>query len=40
MEYTVKFGFLGTLLDKLMIGKQFDDGIKKFMTGLKVYAEK
>ena len=39
MEYTVKFGFLGKLLNSLMISKQFDRGIKKFLTGLKSYAE-
>lgn len=40
MEYTVKFGLLGVLLDKMMIGKQFNSGITKFLTGLKSYAEK
>ena|ERR1700741_3999457 len=40
MEYTVKFGLLGKLLDTLMIKKQSDAGIKKFFTGLKQYAEK
>ncbi len=40
MEYTVKFGLLGKLLDALMIRKQSDAGIKKFFTGLKQYAEK
>jgi ribosome-associated toxin RatA of RatAB toxin-antitoxin module len=40
MEYTVKFGLLGVLLDKMMIGKQFNSGINKFMDGLKNYAEK
>ena len=39
MEYTVKFGLLGKLLDSLMIRKQSDRGIKKFFTGLKSYAE-
>ncbi|MFN8279741.1 MAG: SRPBCC family protein [Saprospiraceae bacterium] len=39
MEYTVKFGLLGKLLDRLMIRKQSDIGIKKFFTGLKSYAE-
>jgi len=39
MEYTVKFGLLGKLLDALMIKKQSDAGIKKFFTGLKQYAE-
>jgi uncharacterized protein YndB with AHSA1/START domain len=39
MEYTVKFGLLGKLLDVLMIRKQSDTGIKKFFSGLKVYAE-
>jgi ribosome-associated toxin RatA of RatAB toxin-antitoxin module len=40
MEYTVKFGLLGKLLDVLMIKKQSDTGIKKFFTGLKQFAEK
>jgi len=40
MEYTVKFGVLGVLMDKMMIGKQFNSGINKFLTGLKTYAEK
>ena len=39
MEYTVKFGLLGRLLDALMIRKQSDSGIKKFFAGLKSYAE-
>ena len=39
MEYTVKYGFLGVLMDKMMIGKQFNSGINKFMNGLKSYAE-
>ena len=40
MEYTVKFGLLGRLLDVLMIRKQSDAGIKKFFAGLKLYIEK
>src|SRR5258706_1980695 len=39
MEYTVKFGLLGRLLDVLMIRKQSDNGIKKFFAGLKSYTE-
>jgi len=39
MEYTVKFGLLGMLLDSLVMRKQTDAGIKKFFTGLKSYAE-
>ena len=39
MEYTVKFGMLGKLLDTLMIRKQSDTGIKKFFAGFKSYAE-
>ena len=35
MEYTVKFGLLGKVLDALMIRKQTDGGIKKFFAGLK-----
>ncbi len=40
MEYTVKFGLLGVLMDKMMIGKQFNTGINKFLNGLKEYSEK
>ena len=40
MEYTVKFGILGLLMDKMMIGKQFNTGINKFLNGLKTYSEK
>jgi len=39
MEYTVKFGLIGKLLDAIMIRKQSDNGIKKFLAGLKKYAE-
>lgn len=39
MEYTVKFGLFGKLLDSLMIRKQSDTGIKKFFVGFKSYAE-
>ena len=40
MDYTVKFGLFGKLLDAMMIRKQSDAGIKKFFVGLKSYAEK
>ncbi len=40
MEYTVKFGFLGKIMDTLMIRKQTGSGIKKFFEGLKQFAEK
>lgn len=39
MEYTVKFGLFGKLLDAIMIRKQSDAGIKKFFSGLKNYVE-
>ena len=39
MEYQIKFGFFGRVLDKLMIRRQSDGGIKKFMAGLKSYTE-
>ncbi len=39
MEYTVKFGFLGWLLDILVIRRQSDAGIKTFFAGLKSYVE-
>jgi len=40
MEYQIKFGFFGKILDTLMIRKQSDNGIKKFFAGLKSYTEK
>ena len=39
MEYQIKFGFFGKILDALMIRKQSDNGIKKFFAGLKQFAE-
>lgn len=39
MEYTVKFGLFGKLLNWIMIRKQSDSGIKKFLAGLKSYSE-
>lgn len=40
MEYTVKFGLLGKVLDRMMIRKQTDTGIKKFFAGLKAHVER
>ena len=40
MDYTVKFGVLGKLLDTMMIRKQSDSGIKKFFLGLKAFTER
>ena len=39
MDYTVKFGWLGRLMDWLMIEKQTQSGIDKFFDGLKKYSE-
>jgi len=39
MKYQIKFGLFGKILDILIIKKQSDAGIKKFMAGLKSYAE-
>ena len=39
MEYEVKFGMFGRMLDALMIRKQTQSGITKFMDGLKKKAE-
>jgi len=39
MEYQIKFGFFGQMLDALKIRKQSDSGIKKFFAGLKSYIE-
>lgn len=40
MEYQIKFGIFGKILDALMIRKQSNSGVKKFFSGLKSYAEK
>lgn len=40
MEYTVKFGLLGKLMDRLMIRKQTSAGIQKFFAGLKAHVER
>jgi ribosome-associated toxin RatA of RatAB toxin-antitoxin module len=39
MTYEVKFGMLGKFMDRLMIRKQTDKGIKLFMGGLKNFVE-
>lgn len=39
MQYKVKFGWFGRVLDSLMIRKQSDAGIKQFLAGLKSYTE-
>lgn len=40
MEYTVKFGLLGKLMNRLMIRKQTSAGIHKFFAGLKAHVER
>ena len=40
MQYQIKFGLLGKILDSLMIRKQYVKGIRGFFEGLKQYAEK
>ena len=39
MEYELKFGPIGTLMDALMVRKKWDAGIKLFFAGLKHYVE-
>jgi ligand-binding SRPBCC domain-containing protein len=39
MEYELKFGPLGKLMDALMVRKKWDAGIKGFFAGLKHYVE-
>lgn len=39
MEYRMKFGILGKIMDALMVRKQSDKGIKAFMAGLKSFTE-
>ncbi|MBI5917149.1 MAG: SRPBCC family protein [Bacteroidetes bacterium] len=40
MEYRMKFGFFGKILDALIVRKQSDKGIKAFLGGLKSFTEK
>jgi ligand-binding SRPBCC domain-containing protein len=39
MEYRLKFGLLGRLLDALVVRKKWDAGIHGFFSGLKRYVE-
>ncbi len=39
MEYEMKFGWLGKLLDVLIVRRQSNNGIKQFFAGLKSYVE-
>ena len=39
MEYALKFGLLGNLLDAIMVRRKWDAGIKGFFVGLKHYVE-
>ena len=39
MEYKVKYGWVGEILDALVIRRQTDSGIKQFFSGLKNYME-
>jgi ligand-binding SRPBCC domain-containing protein len=39
MEYELKFGPIGKLMDAMMVRKKWDAGIKGFFSGLKHYVE-
>ncbi|OJJ22378.1 hypothetical protein BKI52_06760 [marine bacterium AO1-C] len=39
MKYQMKYGFLGKILDKLVVKRQSDKGIKQFFSGLKAHVE-
>jgi uncharacterized protein YndB with AHSA1/START domain len=39
MEYRVKYGLIGKILDILMIRRESDGGVKKFLRGLKLHVE-
>ncbi len=39
MEYELKFGTIGKLMDSMMVRKKWDAGIKGFFAGLKHYVE-
>lgn len=38
-EYTLKFGFLGKLMDALMVRSQYRKGMKNLLKGLQQYVE-
>ena len=38
-DYSIKFGFIGSLMDRLMVKKQFSKAIPGILAGLKHYAE-
>lgn len=40
MEYQVKFGWLGSIMDSLIIRKKSNAGIRLFLEGLKAYVER
>jgi ligand-binding SRPBCC domain-containing protein len=40
MEYELKFGPLGWVMDAMMVRRKWDGGIKSFFAGLKSYLEK
>lgn len=39
MQYQMKYGFLGKIMDALLVRKKSDKGIKLFFSGLKNYTE-
>ena len=39
MEYELKFGPVGKVMDAIMVRKKWDAGIKGFFAGLKHYVE-
>ncbi len=39
MEYELKFGPIGKLMDAMMVRRKWDDGIKGFFAGLKRHVE-
>ena len=40
MEYELKFGLVGLLMDAMMVRRKWDAGIKGFFAGLKDHVEK
>ena len=39
MEYELKFGLLGKLLDVVMVRRKWSEGIRGFFSGLKRFVE-
>jgi ligand-binding SRPBCC domain-containing protein len=39
MEYELKYGLVGRLMDAMLVRRKWDNGVKGFFAGLKAYVE-